>query len=290
MNATERQYLRTTALIRAAEDWSDQYKKDPKTHSKLIRTEAKWQLALNKHFKKMADNATSYINLGAYAALVQPKVMSDDSDYNIDVIINDDQLDQTDGAFITLSLDIVTELVATGAVAGQNIYDMPLGLSSTSANIQKLGLSQVASLVGKMVQPDGSIVNNPKAQFNITETIRNDIAQAIKAALAQGETIQEAIARVQSVIADPVRAQRIARTESVNAYQQGLAEFADESGAVGKEWQDVGAIDICAENTAAGPIPIDDVFPSGDSEPTAHVNCRCGIRYIHQTEWNALGN
>jgi len=282
----ERQYLRTTALIKAAEDWAPAYKRDVKTHAQLIRLESKWQLTLSKFFKQIADNATAYVNLGSYAGQIRAAI--DPPPYNIDIIVNDQALDTTSNTFIQLSLELATDLAALGAVAGQNIYGIPLGLSSTSANIQKLGLEHVAGLVGKKVQPDGSIVDNPRAKFNITKTMRNDIAQSIKTSLAKGENTQQAIERVQQTIADPVRAERIARTESVNAYQGGLREFADQSGAVGKEWQDVGAIDVCADNTAEGPIPIDETFVSGDDQPVAHVGCRCGLRYIYKQEWDSL--
>ena len=31
------------------------------------------------------------------------------------------------------------------------------------------------------------------------------------------------------------------------------------------------------ENAAAGPIDLDDEFPSGDDAPTAHPNCECAL-------------
>lgn len=35
---------------------------------------------------------------------------------------------------------------------------------------------------------------------------------------------------------------------------------------------------VCDENSLAGAIPIDEDFPSGDDEPTAHPNCRCYLQ------------
>jgi hypothetical protein len=37
------------------------------------------------------------------------------------------------------------------------------------------------------------------------------------------------------------------------------------------------ACDICVDNEAAGPIPIDDDFDSGDAYPPFHPNCRCAV-------------
>jgi hypothetical protein len=45
-----------------------------------------------------------------------------------------------------------------------------------------------------------------------------------------------------------------------------------------KEWfADAEACDICLENVDAGPIDLDEVFPSGDDAPTAHPRCQCSI-------------
>lgn len=278
MDELERQYLRTTGLILAAEDWSREYSKDPVTHAKLIRNEAKWQLALSKMYKGFANNSDTFVNWWAYSTQVQAA-------YNVDVIVNDQAIDDTDGTFITVSLEIVNDLQATGAQAGDNLYDIPLGIQGTDAILQQLSKEQVAGLVGKKIDLDGSIVDNPNAAYNITETMRDDIVESIKTSLTLGETTQQATARVQKTIANPYRAQLIAQTESVNAYQQGLAEYARQAGAQFKQWTTAGATDICADNEAQGAIPIDQDFISGDSEPTAHPNCRCGLIYLwSQTE------
>lgn len=278
----ERQALRITSLINASqEDWSYLYKKDPKTHAKLIKKQSKWQIELTKYLKDMSNNAHLFVNWAQYHSRLN-------ADYNIDVIINDEAIDAYDGTFINISLELVAEIMATGGQAGENIYKIPLGIKSTDANIQKLATDKVASLVGKKVLKDGTIVDNPNATMNINETTRNNILQSIKTSLALGETSQEALIRMQDIIYDPGRAQMISQTESVNAYQQGLSEFANESGAVGKEWDTFMGCEICQGNTNQGAIPINGEFQSGDSEPSAHPNCKCGLRYIYKSEWDNL--
>lgn len=283
MEAAEKEAIRLTALIRASEDWSREYSKDPKSHAKLIKLEGQWEWALRRFFKGMADNAATLINVYNYTAQVN-------ADYNIEVIVNDDAIDEYDGQFIKLSLEVVTELIATGAAAGQTIYGRPLGLSSTNELIQKLGIDKVASLVGKRVQPDGSIVDNPKPEYNVIDTVRNDIAQAIKNSLALGEDVRTATERVARVINNRIRAELIARTESVNAYQAGLREFALSAKMVGKEWLASGAVDQCAEYAGYGPVSIDFIYGGDLQAPTAHPHCRCSIRYIDATEWGMDGH
>lgn len=271
------------ALLRAAEDWSTEYSKDPVTHAQLLKLEGKWELDLRRFFKEMASHAYDFINWSQYTN-------QKNADYNVDVIVNDDNIDDYDGQFIKVSFETVATITAVGAQAGQTIYGINLGITSVDQNVQKLAMDQVAGLVGKRVLPDGTIIDNPNPEYNVTNTVRKDIAQSIKTSLGLGENLQEATDRISKVISDPMRAERIARTESVNAYQRGLRQFAIQSGAVGKEWQDAGAIDACADNTAEGPVPVNFVYATGGTEPTAHVLCKCGIRYIYAQEWDSISH
>jgi len=92
---------------------------------------------------------------------------------------------------------------------------------------------------------------------------------------------------VRKVVRDEKRARLIAHQEIANAYTTGLHMYGSASGAVGKEWQDNGAVDKCRTNTEAGPIPFDAPYPSGVQHPTAHIGCKCYERLIYQNEWDA---
>ncbi len=291
----EREAVRLTAILAASEKWAPQYGKAPEQHADLINAEAELQLVLTKFFKNMQKQVRDYVNWQHYdyqVSLNKPATLSRDTlDYNIDVVVNSQQIDNNDTNFIKVSLKTVQKAVTAGFMAAElTAKAPPLGIPSTSALIQKLSTKQVANLVGKTVNDDGSIVDNPKAEFNVIDTVRNDIAQSVKTSLGLGETTDEAVARMAEVINPIDRAETIARTESVNAYNAGVMQFGDLSNAVGKEWDTAGADDICADNEDEGPIAFDDDFSSGDSEPPAHPNCRCAIRLIYQDEWDANGD
>ena len=272
---------RLNALIRAAEEWDESYLNDPKSHGKLLKMEGQWKFAIRKWLKSFADTArdtTTIINWYEYGRQVR-------ADYNVDVVISDDGLEPQKDEFIKVSLQVATDIVAGGANAGESIYKRPLGLTSTNAEISKLGTDMVARLVGRIVLPDGSIVRNENSAIDITESIRKDIAQSIKTSLSLGETTQEAGDRVAKVINNQKRATLIAQTESVNAYQAGLSAFAHNADMVGKEWQSALTDDICHTFSKEGPKPIDYKYGGEFDHPTAHPRCKCGIRYISLDEW-----
>lgn len=290
MDRLESEAVRTTAMILAAESWPKIYSKAPKQHAALIKNQAQMQLILTKFFKSMAAKANDFVNWDHYNYQVRQasKATLDKLDFNVEAVINDDQLDEFDGLFIQLNLKTVNNLVAAGAQSGEVTYNRPLGIHSTDAIIQNLSTKQVAALVGKTVAKDGSFVDNPNAAYNITDTVREDIAEGIKTSLALGETSDQATARIADIInQDGYRAERIANTEAVNAYNAGITEFGNQSGAVGMEWEDAGASDECADYAAMGIIPFDGDWDGLDGPP-AHPNCRCAKRLVYQDEMDTV--
>lgn len=281
MDTLEREAVKLTAMLAATEQWAPVYSKTPEQHANLINAEAEMQLIMVRFFKNMQKKAGDFINWDHYNYQVQ-------LDYNVEVIVNEQQIEENDGAFIKVTLHTVNKMVAAGMLASEVLSPVALGIPSTSALIQKLGVKQVAALVGRKVLADGTIVKNPNTSLNILGTVRKDIAQSVKTSLGLGETTDEAIARIQTIINPVERAELIAQTESVNAYQAGVTQFGNLSGAVGMQWQDAGATDICLANTAAGVIPIGSTFPGGVTQPTQHPRCRCGRCLIYQDEWDAI--
>jgi len=75
------------------------------------------------------------------------------------------------------------------------------------------------------------------------------------------------------------RSTMIARTETANALSQASLDNMEAMGIDGKEWVWPGTsdCDICSSNEAAGVIPVDQAFPSGDMAPPAHPNCECAL-------------
>jgi hypothetical protein len=79
------------------------------------------------------------------------------------------------------------------------------------------------------------------------------------------------------------RRKTIAQNEGRQATSEARALEAGAAQLEMKAWTTTNAgnvCDICAGNEAAGVIPIDKPFPSGDDRTPAHPNCHCTIVYV----------
>lgn len=284
MQAIYRAYERNTALILANERWADGYSKSPETHAKLIKASARLERKLVVFYRDMSKKADTFIYWYAYNQALNEVKTSRVNAYDVSVIVNDKSIDQAYDTFITIVFQDIALATALGAQSGEAVYKVPLGITVTDADIQRIAMQQVAHLVGKKVTKDGQVIDNPKPDYVVSDKTRADIRQSIQTSLNMGEDVQHATARLKSTIKSAVRAALIAETETVNAYNSGIVDFGHKSNAIGKQWTDNGAVDICATNTGDGVIPINENFSSGNGQPTAHPRCRCSMRLVYQNE------
>ncbi|MFM9793311.1 phage minor head protein [Streptomyces turgidiscabies] len=250
-----RQHRELSIAIRASEDWQASYKDDPKTFKALLAGEADLEASAGAYLRDLAQRSLGYVD---WSRLPQP-VTADAGP----VLNNSDPVwKQEETLLASAILDIVTELVATGAIAGENLYGIPIGFTTLDEAILIAARTQVAQLVS-----------------NVTATSRDLIRESIRQSIARGEDVNLAKARLLDVINNPVRAELIAHTESVNAYQRGLKNFGKVTGAVSKTWDGLaGACKLCSP-LVGKTIPIDDLFEGGYDHPSRHPRCRCGLIY-----------
>jgi hypothetical protein len=288
LTAVEVEIENLNNVILAAEQWSKQYRKDPETHGKLIKTESRLETVLRRYFKEVADRAPTYIHWFKYYALKNSVVAAaNDDELKIDVFVSDDIVDQEDMLFFEAIYEPLAQAIALGAQAGETVYSREVGISKTSRVVQKTAQEMIAEMVGKKVDASGQLIDNPKSNYKISDKTRADIRQSIATSLSLGEDQEAATERLRASIKNPKRAGLIARTEAVNGYQRGLLAMGLDSGAVGKEWQSINNDDSCGMNAAAGMIKIDETFPSGHLAPAAHPNCRCSLRLVYPEELDA---
>lgn len=284
MLAIYKAYERNAALILAAEKWADGYSDAPEQHGRLIKTAARLERKVLLFFKQQAAHADTFVNWYAYSQAINEVHANRIDAYDVEVIVND-EVEKDNQEFITVVFDDIALATALGAQAGEVVYGIPSGLDKTSASIQRQARKQVAELVGKKILDNGTVVDNPNAKYVISNTTRKNIQQSIHTSITLGEDIPAATKRIRDIIKSPSRAALIAHQETGMAYTTGLHMYGAASGAVGKEWQDNGAIDVCATYTKLGPIPFNQAYDNYSLQhPTAHIGCKCYERLIYQNE------
>ena len=141
--------------------------------------------------------------------------------------------------------------------------------------------ARAAELVGKSWDGD-ELVDNPDADMAITDSLREEIRDAVAEALENGDSAADLSDAIEALSGfGDARATMIARTEIVRGHAQGQLQALKSSGVVEKKgWSTANDDDVdedCQDNEAEGPIDLDDDFPSGDDAPPAHPNCRCAL-------------
>ncbi|MGW5074058.1 phage minor head protein [Rhodococcus sp. NPDC004095] len=244
-----------TQAIRASEEWHPSYKDHQETFKALLLHESELERQTAEYLAGLAERAPTYVDWSVYTTKLLAS--ADGQLDKADEVWKQEHLD-----FTKAVLDAIENLVATGGVAGELTYGIPLGTTTLSESVIVAARDLVAELVS-----------------GVTDTNRKLIREAIKSSLARGEDIAAATERIKKVINNPLRAEMIAQTESVNAYQTGLKNFAVETGAVSKEWEALaGACTQCSPLDGEK-RKIDELFSNGKDRPSAHPRCRCGVIY-----------
>jgi hypothetical protein len=140
---------------------------------------------------------------------------------------------------------------------------------------------RAAEMVGKK-WVGGELIDNPDPKWAITESTRDFLRNDVLTGLEEGWSSQTLAAVIEDNYAfSGQRAFMVARTEIGNAHVGGSMLAYKESGLVtGKKWllgSEHDDDDECDANAAAGVIPFDEPFPSGDDAPLAHPNCVCDV-------------
>jgi hypothetical protein len=114
-----------------------------------------------------------------------------------------------------------------------------------------------------------------------------EVAPAVEGILAslRADIADELGVSVNDLLSDSERALNIAQTEMSRAVSVAAREQYQDSGVEMVEWLVAEGCDDCQENADVSPISINDVFPTGDTEPPAHPNCMCSLApYVVDTQ------
>jgi hypothetical protein len=198
-------------------------------------------------------------------------------------------MDQIAELGLTLSHDDLMELIFQAAKQGGIAALVQIDVEASEGiteqvNAQALEYAQerAAELVGKK-WVDGELIDNPKAEWAITESTRDFLRSDITQAIDEGWSTQRLADTLEENYAfSEARCEMIARTEAAKADIEGNMIAYRESGVVeGKEWliSPGGHTeqDECDDNADDGVIGLDELFSSGDDAPPLHPNCLCSV-------------
>lgn len=179
---------------------------------------------------------------------------------------------------------IIRRAAEDGAVAAllQVMPDPAVGMvTNIRSRAVKWAHDRAAEMVG-MKWVGGELVQNPAAEWQITEGTREMIRAQVVEAMQNGDSVQELAGRLKESHAfSNTRARTIARTETAMADNTGnLIGWAETGLVAGKQWitaEDDKVSEICNANGKMGVIGLHEHFAHGGMAPPAHPNCRCTV-------------
>lgn len=145
-----------------------------------------------------------------------------------------------------------------------------------------LGSPVTVSLAFPSKQFDASMAEAFSKVSGVSDTVKSRMRSIMRETMDSSETFADFGRKLARTFPDlgRARADAIAVTEYNNAASKATQLLMEAQGQTTKQWNSVGDANVCEEclaNEAAGPIPVDSEFPSGDLCPALHPSCRCNI-------------
>jgi len=194
------------------------------------------------------------------------------------------------GVWDALATDFQPDLEETAREVVATVF-ATLGLSTDNSDIFALSDTQAleyaqtraAELVGKK-WVNGALVDNPNAEWAITDTTRTELRELVARAFAEQWTPAELAKQIDSAfVFSEGRAEMIAQTETAMAQTAATVQTGKNFGATTKTVQMSNLHDIddeCDDANEAGEVPIDQPYPGGALHVPLHPNCRC-VEMVH---------
>lgn len=236
------------------------------------------QTALTKHLTDFFADVGPHITRQVtqqYAALKKA-----DDDSNADDIADDADLSYFDRLVARVRV-IIQGAAVDGATGGFKQLAVEPSMSivqQVHKKAVKFAQERAAEMVGRKWFGN-VLVDNPDAEYAITDATREFIRQAVEQALQEGWSTDQLAAKLMERAFSPERATKIARTEMISANVSGnLIAWEESQVVVGKAWiLGENPCDICKTNAEQGFIPLKQTFKSGDQGPAAHPFCECDL-------------
>ena len=255
------------------------------TRDSLSKPQSRLEKAINRAFSSLGESVADQT-----VAWLEGRVHKADE---ITVVVQQKDIDDFVNSLNMTELDIlavsaIAPLEAVGKDAAHLALieveaDSPALLDTVNTKVVTYSRERAAELVGKRILEDGTIIDNPNAEWSLTESTRESIRETITKSVAANESTNDLAKTLENDYSfSPARAQTVARTEVAFANSDASMTSYAEAMSIGikmkKYWlPDSEPCDICLENAKQGEIEMDQVFKSGQKASPAHPNCECAI-------------
>lgn len=243
-------------VITAEETFHPRYKANRDTFRRFIAARGRFEKAMRKYFREASDRIFSQIDWFAYEAeLVQAQ------EYVRNIDWEGEQL----------------QLTVTFAEVLPAVYQLGIEHMEENSGVTT-GLNTNALRFQREISKHGLDLAK-----GLNQTTRDRVNQILKTSLSEHRTVEEAAARMVSVIEDPNRARMIARTETVNGHSRGIVTAGRELGAKEKRWLTAGNPCPICQPLDGKVVPIDKPFETAAGPkdgPTAHPYCLCLVENV----------
>lgn len=247
--------------------------------------------ACSKMFRRQKDRAVTEAKrlIKSKRSRVFKETASDDPDDLDKNEIADKIVEEVQREFVNLPSEVRPAL-EQAMLSGINTAMLQLELHDTNliakANqiAEKFAQERAAELVGMKHDEEGNLVENPNAEWAISDTTRDKLRAIVTDAFKDETSIKSISAKIQTALQDDdagiftdARAEMIANTEVAHAQAGGNWEVWKKSGLVAKVKWTVSADEPCDDcaNNEDEEVEFGKTFPSGDLMPPIHPNCRC---------------
>lgn len=208
---------------------------------------------------------------------------------------SDKLIDEFDFAWYQLIHEIQGELVAaaeqgvnvgaaqTAGAFRSNPREGMRQRGAASSYARQFASDRAAELVGMKADGNGNFIENPDAQWAISDTTREELKRTITQAFTEGWTPQQLSAVIEaSAMFSSDRADMIAKTEIARSQSYGNLQSWIQSGAILEtKWQtsaDHPCCDNCDLYASKGSVPVGHEYAPGVlAPPDAHPNCECAL-------------
>ena len=239
------------------------------------------RVAVEDSLRKCFSKSKAIIGMNGLAARPAAVGKADDGD-NADDEFMDSFWPQVEQEFNVIPTEIAPNL-EKAAKSGLQSSILSLGvddidyISLANTEAQTWATNRAAEMVGKK-WVDGMLVDNPDAQWSITQTTRDDIRKIIADGFADKSDMGDIVSKINDQVFDDARAKMIARTEIGRAQMGAQVDTWKKTGLVKSlVWEAIGEdpCDECDMNDGEE-VEFGKAFPSGAySTMDSHPNCSC---------------